>query len=69
MIYADASGDIVASAKMKKGSVAWTLVKDVTLPTAPLLQVGGMRQVQLRFGVTSGDWRVDDVLIDPRMRS
>jgi hypothetical protein len=68
MIAANGSGQILETAKVEKFSTGWTLVKDIDLPLAGLVQVGGVRQVQLRFRATTGDWRVDDVLIDPRMR-
>jgi hypothetical protein len=42
---------------------------DVALPSARLDQAGGTRQMRLRFRATSGAWRIDDVLVDPRMRS
>jgi hypothetical protein len=42
---------------------------DITLPSARFDQVGGTRQMRLRFRATSGAWRIDDVLVDPRMRS
>jgi hypothetical protein len=50
---------------------AWQLSRDVPLRPDRVDQSGGWRQVQIRFTadkVAVGDWRVDDVLVDPRMR-
>jgi hypothetical protein len=53
------------------GAAAWSLTKDISLRPSVVTKDAGWRMVQLRFiagtGAT-GDWRVDDVLIDPRMR-
>ena len=53
------------------GTPAWSLTKDVSLRPTLVTRDAGWRMVQLRFiagtGAT-GDWLVDDVLIDPRMR-
>ena len=53
------------------GTPAWSLTKDVSLRPTLVTKDAGWRMVQLRFiagtGAT-GDWLVDDVLIDPRMR-
>lgn len=53
------------------GTSIWTLSKDVKLRPELVDKAGGWRYVQLRFSAgaaTTGDWRVDDVLVDPRMR-
>jgi hypothetical protein len=56
---------------VSNGTPAWQLSKDVRLRPDQVDHAGGWRQVQLRFSAdkaTAGDWRVDDVVIDPRMR-
>jgi hypothetical protein len=55
------------------GSASWTLSKDLNLRPDQATNDAGLRQVQLRFVAATGakgkgDWLVDDVLIDPRMR-
>jgi hypothetical protein len=53
------------------GTSAWTLSKDVKLRPERVDKAGGWRLVQVRFTAdkaATGDWRVDDVLVDPRMR-
>ena len=56
---------------VKGGTPAWSLTNDVSLRPTLVTKDAGWRMVQLRFiagtGAT-GDWLVDDVLIDPRMR-
>ncbi len=56
---------------IKGGATSWTLAKDVDLRPTVVTKDAGWRLVQLRYlaatGAT-GDWLVDDVLIDPRMR-
>ncbi len=48
----------------------WTLTKDVPLKPATVDKAGGWRLVQLRFRAAADgpSWKVDDVLVDPRMR-
>lgn len=56
---------------LKGGSASWTLSKDVSLRPTLVTKDSGWRYVQLRFAADAGakgDWLVDDVLIDPRMR-
>jgi hypothetical protein len=59
------------AATIKGGAAAWTLSADVSLRPTLVTKDAGWRLVQLRFvagtGAT-GDWLVDDVLIDPKMR-
>jgi hypothetical protein len=53
------------------GTPAWALSRDVRLRPERVDKAGGWRQVQLRFSAdkaAAGDWRVDDVLVDPRKR-
>ena len=53
------------------GAAAWSLTNDVSLRPTLVTSNTGWRLVQLRFNAgtgATGDWRVDDVLIDPRMR-
>ena len=56
---------------IKGGSPNWTLAKDVDLRPTVVTKDAGWRLVQLRFIAAAGakgDWLVDDVLVDPRMR-
>ena len=56
---------------VKGGATGWTLTNDVSLRPTLVTQDAGWRFVQLRYLAAtgaSGDWLVDDVLIDPRMR-
>ena len=56
---------------VKGGAAGWTLAKDVDLRPAVVTKDAGWRLVQLRFlagAGARGDWLVDDVLIDPKMR-
>ena len=53
------------------GTSAWAPSKDVKLRPELVTKNTGWRYVKLRFTAdpaTTGDWRVDDVLVDPRMR-
>ena len=53
------------------GTSSWALSKDVKLRPELVTSNSGWRFVKLRYSAdwaTTGDWRVDDVLIDPRMR-
>jgi hypothetical protein len=56
---------------VKGGAAGWTLSSDVNLRPTIVSKDAGWRLTQLRFvagtGAT-GDWLVDDVLVDPRMR-
>jgi len=59
------------AATVSNGTSAWELSPDVRLRPDRVDRDGGWRQVQIRFRAdksASGDWRVDDVLVDPRMR-
>jgi hypothetical protein len=56
---------------IKGGAAGWALTTDVTLRPAKVSKDAGWRLVQLRYAAgtgATGDWLVDDVLIDPRMR-
>ena len=56
---------------VKAGSTGWTLTKDVSLRPTLVTKDAGWRLVQLRYVAGTGavgDWLVDDVLIDPKMR-
>lgn len=56
---------------IKGGATGWTLAKDVDLRPTVVTKDAGWRVVQLRYvadNALKGDWLVDDVLIDPRMR-
>ena len=56
---------------VKGGATSWTLAKDVDLRPTIVTKDAGWRLVQLRYVAATGangDWLVDDVLIDPRMR-
>lgn len=53
------------------GSTSWKLSRDVSLRPERVTRDWGWRYVQLRFVAAAGargDWLVDDVLVDPRMR-
>ena len=59
------------AATVSKGTPAWELSRDVRLRPERVDKAGSWRQVQIRFSAdkaAAGDWRVDDVLVDPRMR-
>jgi hypothetical protein len=56
---------------VKGGATGWTLAKDVDLRPTIVTKNAGWRLVQLRYvadKALKGDWLVDDVLIDPKMR-
>ena len=56
---------------IKGGAAAWSLTNDISLRPSLVTKNTGWRMVQLQFNAgtgATGDWRVDDVLIDPRMR-
>jgi hypothetical protein len=46
----------------------WRLTPDVNLRPMDGGRTAGMRLVAYRFTATAGDWRIDDVYIDPRCR-
>jgi hypothetical protein len=46
----------------------WRLTPDVNLRPADGGRTTGMRLVAYRFTAVSGEWRIDDVFIDPRCR-
>jgi hypothetical protein len=74
VIYPDvAKKNVLVAATVKApGATAWTLAKDVPLRPQTAGKATGWRRVALRFSVPvtkkGGDWRVDDVLVDPRCR-
>jgi hypothetical protein len=71
-IFYPAIGQNNASAQtVANGASAWALSKDVKLRPERVDRLGGWRLMQIRFSAdraATGDWRVDDVLVDPRMR-
>jgi hypothetical protein len=69
MVYPDNAGQTPVSTTIGSAPASLTLGADIALPSAALSQAGGLRRMQLRFRATAGTWLVDDVLIDPRMRS
>lgn len=73
VIYPDIAGKNVRMAATVKGGKAsdWTLAKDVPLRPKTADKSAGWRRVALRFRVpagASGDWRIDDVVVDPACR-
>jgi hypothetical protein len=74
VVYPDVATKNVRRAATVKGgpTTAWTLAKDVPLQPNTAGKQAGWRRVALRFSVPLGkmgaDWRVDDVLVDPRCR-
>ena len=74
VVYPDVATKNVRRAATVKGgpATAWTLAKDVPLQPATAGKRAGWRRVALRFSVPLGrsgaDWRIDDVLVDPRCR-
>jgi hypothetical protein len=46
----------------------WRLTPDVNLRPMDGGRATGMRPIAYRFTAVSGDWRIDDVYIDPRCR-
>jgi hypothetical protein len=59
------------AASVNAGSGAWTLTSDVDLRPSKVTNAFGWRLVKLTFrsdAVAGSDWRVDDVLVDPRLR-
>ena len=74
-LYVDVLYPALGAKKLKattiKGGTSWTLTKDVDLRPTIVTKDPGWRLVQLRYVAATGatgDWLVDDVLIDPRMR-
>ncbi|MEA2322635.1 MAG: hypothetical protein QOD81_2485 [Solirubrobacteraceae bacterium] len=67
VIYPGFVQNKVQAAANVKADAAWTLVKDVKLKPAKVESAWGWRHVAIRFRATA-ETRVDDVLIDPRMR-
>ena len=71
VIYPAIGAKKLKATTIKGGSPSWTLTKDVDLRPTVVTKDAGWRLVQLRYVAAtgaSGDWLVDDVLIDPRMR-
>jgi hypothetical protein len=75
VIYPDVATKNVRTAATVNGgtATAWTLAKNVQLQPATAGKQAGWRRVALRFSVPLGkksgaDWRIDDVLVDPRCR-
>ena len=71
VIYPARGNSNPKAATVPRGSSAWALSQDVRLRPDRVDSAGGWRQVQIRFTAdkgAGGDWRVDDVLVDPRMR-
>ena len=71
VIYPNLARSQTNAATVASGTSAWTLSKDVRLRPEVVDKADGWRVVQLRFSAEKaarGDWRVDDVLVDPRMR-
>jgi hypothetical protein len=59
------------ASNVKATGSAWALAADVSLRPAKVTKDAGWRQVQLVFrsdASAGSDWRVDDVLVDPRLR-
>jgi hypothetical protein len=57
--------------RVTKGTSGWALSPDVRLRPERVDKAAGWRTVQIRFTAdkaAKADWRVDDVLVDPRMR-
>jgi hypothetical protein len=72
VIYPEIAKGNVHMAAAYKPLSAWTLMKDVKLDPQRAGKKPGWRKVALRFRVPStkkgGDWKVDNVLVDPRCR-
>jgi hypothetical protein len=71
VIYPAIGAKKLKATAVKGGATSWTLVKDVDLRPTIVTKDAGWRLVQLRYVAAAGangDWFVDDVLIDPRMR-
>ena len=71
IIYPAIGESNAAAQTVATGTSAWSLSNDVKLRPALVDRFGGWRLMQVRFSADralTGDWRVDDVLVDPRMR-
>lgn len=72
VIYPEIAKGNVHMAANYKPLNAWTLMKDVKLEPQRAGKKVGWRKVALRFRVPStkkgGNWKVDNVLVDPRCR-
>jgi hypothetical protein len=72
VIYPEIAKGNVHMAATYKPLNAWTLMKDVKLDPQRAGKKPGWRKVALRFRVPAtkkgGDWKVDNVLVDPRCR-
>jgi hypothetical protein len=70
VIYPAIAQKKTEAAKVSKLDEDWTLTKDVPLKPATVDKAGGWRLVKLRFRAAADgpQWKVDDVLVDPRMR-
>ena len=71
IIYPAIRQSNAAAQTLATGTSAWSLSKDVRLRPERVDRSGGWRLMQVRFSAdraATGDWRVDDVLVDPRMR-
>ena len=74
VFYPDVAKRNVRQAETVKGDkpTTWTLAKDVDLKPTTAGKARGWRRVALRFRVPAtskgADWRVDDVVVDPRCR-
>ena len=71
VIYPERGDGNPKAATVSKGSSGWALSPDVRLRPDRVDKDERSRMVQIRFAADKGseaDWRVDDVLVDPRMR-
>lgn len=71
VIYPARGNSDPKAATVSRGTPAWALSPDIRLRPDRVDTAGGWRHVQIRFTAdkaATGDWRVDDVLVDPRMR-
>lgn len=60
-----------AASGLRQKFTGWQLTGDLDLQPSLGLKVGGWRKVALRFSLArgeKGDTRIDDILVDPRMR-
>ena len=71
VIYPGRGDSTLRAATIARGYSAWALSPDVRLWPERFDRTNSWRFVQIRLTAdkaTAGDWRVDDVLVDPRMR-
>jgi hypothetical protein len=71
VIYPARGDSTPKAATIARSSSAWGLSPDVRLRPELVDRTNSWRFVQIRLTAdkaTAGDWRVDDVLVDPRMR-